>query len=216
MTSPATLDVPFSNDTIRSWYDAVGADIERAERYELRAKASAIRLLGVTPGARVLNIGVGAGHEQRRLQDCAGTDGLAVGLDVSSGMLDYARRGVASPFCRADIRALPFRDHSFDFIFSAYVLDLLPTNDLLTAMSELRRALRPGGRVGLVSLTEGVDVWSRAFVAVWKWRYRHFPASLGGCRPLRLRSLAKRAGFATLDHRVVVQRGFPSEIIVAE
>lgn len=216
MTSPATLNVPLSSETVRRWYDAVGSGIERAERYESRAKALAIRLLAVTPGTRILNVGVGAGHEQRQLQDSTGTHGMTIGLDVSSGMLAYARQRVAAPYCRADIRAMPFQDHSFDFIFSAYVLDLLPNEDLLDTLREMRRALRPGGRVGLVSLTEGVNVWSRAFVAVWKWRYRRFPASLGGCRPLALRGLVARAGFLVLHHSVGVQRGFPSEIVVAE
>ncbi|MEO7362339.1 MAG: class I SAM-dependent methyltransferase [Gemmatimonadaceae bacterium] len=216
MTSPATLSVPLSNDVVRSWYDAVGSGIERAERHEGRAKAIAMSLLKVVPGAHGLNVGVGAGHEQRRLQDAAGSDALVVGVDVSSGMLNYARQRMSSTFCKADIRALPFRGASFDFVFSAYVLDLLPTDQLLDAVIELRRALRPGGRMVLVSLTEGVDVWSRTFIAVWKWRYRLSPALLGGCRPLRLRGIAERAGFTVVDDRVVVQRGFPSEIIVAE
>jgi len=138
MTSPATLNVPLSSEAVRRWYDSVGSGIERAERYESRAKAAAIRLLVVTPGARVLNVGVGAGQKQRRLQDCAGAHGVTIGLDVSPGMLAYARQRVAAAFCRADIRALPFPDCSFDFIFSACVLDLLPTEDLLATLGELR------------------------------------------------------------------------------
>jgi hypothetical protein len=66
----------------------------------------------------------------------------------------------------------------------------------------------------LVSLTEGADRPSRLFVAGWKLAYRLDPRRLGGCRPLQLAGLLEAGGFAVERH-IVVQRGFPSEVLVA-
>jgi hypothetical protein len=79
MTWSCTLNVPLSSEAVRRSYDVVGGDLARPERHESRAKASAIRMLEVTPWARILNVGVGAGHEQRRLQDCAGASEITIG-----------------------------------------------------------------------------------------------------------------------------------------
>lgn len=73
--------------------------------------------------------------------------------------------------------------------------------------------LRPGGRLVLVSLTEGVDLPSQLFVAGWKLAYRLDPRRLGGCRPLQLAGMLGAAGFA-VERRMVVQGGFPSEVLV--
>jgi hypothetical protein len=93
------------------------------------------------------------------------------------------------------------------------MLDLLPLAEIPLVLSEFRRVLRPGGRLVLVSLTEGADLPSRLFVAGWKLVYRLDPRRLGGCRPLQLAGLLRGAGFA-VERRVVVQRGFPSELLV--
>ena len=83
-------------------------------------------------------------------------------------------------------------------------------------LSDFRRMLVPGGRLVLVTLTEGVNRPSRVLIALWKQIYAISPAGCGGCRPLRLTGLVRRAGLRMARREVVVQWGVPSEIIVAE
>jgi ubiquinone/menaquinone biosynthesis C-methylase UbiE len=202
-----------SRATARRVYNRLGAALDRAERFEGRAKALALALLAAGPGRRVLHVGVGTGAEHAALQAAAAPGGLLVGCDLSRGMLLLTRRRADTPLCEADAVRLPFRAGGFDRLFSAYMLDLLPLAEIPAALAEFRRVLRPGGRLVLVSLTEGADLPSRLFVAGWKQVYRLDPRRLGGCRPLQLAGLLGRAGFA-VERRVVVQRGFPSEVLV--
>jgi ubiquinone/menaquinone biosynthesis C-methylase UbiE len=199
----------------RRLYDTIGTRLDRAARYESRARARALAVLAPVSGQRVLQVGVGTGGAQLALDRAVAPGGLAVGVDLSRVMLDLTRRRVAAPSCQGDAIALPFAAHSFDRIFSAYLLDLVPADDLAHALAEFARVLRPTGQLALVSLTEGVDSASRLFVAIWKLRFLLAPRSLGGCRPLRLEHLVMRAGFVIARREVIVQRGFPSEIVVA-
>lgn len=197
----------------RQIYDRLGAGLDRAARFESRAKALALALVAVAPGQSVLHVGVGTGAEHAALQRAAGPRGLVVGYDLSRGMLQLTRQRAETPLCEGDAARLPFRAAQFDRLFSAYTLDLIPLAEIPRVLGEFRRVLRPGGLLGLVSLTEGVGLPSRLFVAGWRLAYRLDPARLGGCRPLQLAAMLGAAGFAA-ERRVVVQRGFPSEVLV--
>lgn len=197
----------------RQIYDRLGAGLDRAARFESRAKALALALVAVAPGQSVLHVGVGTGAEHAALLRAAGPRGLVVGYDLSRGMLQLTRQRAETPLCEGDAARLPFGAAQFDRLFSAYTLDLIPLAEIPLVLSEFRRVLRPGGLLGLVSLTEGVSLPSRLFVAGWKLAYRLDPPRLGGCRPLQLAGMLAAAGFA-VERRVVVQRGFPSEVLV--
>lgn len=197
----------------RRIYDRLGSGLDRAERFEAEAKARALSLLAVAPGQRVLQVSVGTGAEHAALKAAVGPAGLAVGADLSRGMLRLTRQRADTPLCEGDALRLPFATASFDRLFSAYLLDLLPAAELPAVLAEFRRVLRPGGRLVLVSLTEGVDPASALFVAGWKLLFRVAPRRLGGCRPLELTPLLEGVGL-TVERHVVVQRGFPSEVLV--
>lgn len=202
-----------TRDEARRVYDGLGAGLARAERFEGRAKALGLALLGAAPGQRIIHVGLGIGVEHAALKARAGPGGLVVGCDLARGMLELTRARAPTPLIQADALRLPLRHGQFDRLFSAYMLDLIPLAEIPTVLAEFRRVLRPGGHLVLVSLTEGVTLASRLFVAGWKLGYRLDPARFGGCRPLQLAALLRDQGFGVERH-VVVQRGFPSEILV--
>lgn len=204
-----------SRAAARRVYNRLGRRIERAARFESRAKAVALARLDLAPGQQVLQIGVGAGAEHQIIADAVAPGGAAVGLDLSRGMLALTRRRVATPLVEGDAIRLPFAAGRFDRLVCAYVLDLLPAADLPATLAECVRVVRPGGRLALVSLTAGVDAASRLFVASWMLGVRIDPERFGGCRPLQLGRLLADAGVHA-ERRVVVQRGFPSEVLVIE
>jgi len=205
------FDRTISRAQARQAYDTLGAGLDRAARFEARAGAHALATLDLQPGQRALQIGVGTGTAHLAVAP----GGHAFGLDLSRVMLRLTRGRCAAPLCAGDATALPFAARSFDRLYCAYLLDLLPADDLPRALAEFARVLRPTGRLALISLTEGVDLPSRLFVAAWKLRFRLAPQSLGGCRPLQLRPLVERAGFIVERREIIIQRGFPSEIAVA-
>ena len=100
--------------------------------------------------------------DDRVLDVCCGTGDLAiaarkrgasvVGLDFSEQMLERARakRGDVE-WVRGDLLALPFEDGSFDAVTVGF--GVRNVEDLPAALAEMRRVLRPGGRVGILEIT---------------------------------------------------------------
>lgn len=182
---------------------------------ESRARNRALDLLAPVSGQRILNAGVGTGQTQAHLQAVVAPTGTVVGLDLSPVMLHHTCVRIHTPLCEADVRHLPFVSASFDGVFSSFVLDLLPFDDLAELLQDFQRVLKPDGRIVLVSLTEGINASSRLFMALWKLVYRVSPIACGGCRPLQLAALVSQAGFCQIVREVVVQLGMPSEIVAA-
>jgi arsenite methyltransferase len=104
------------------------------------------------PGERLLDVATGAGTTAilaAREYGCA-----AVGIDVGDQAIAGARsaatdadRGALVSFEVADAGSLPFADASFDVVVCECALCTFP--DKLTALSEMRRVLAPGGRLAL-------------------------------------------------------------------
>jgi SAM-dependent methyltransferase len=115
----------------------------------LRRRKLVYEALGAQPGDRVLDVGSGPGFYSRELLDQVGSGGSVTGVDQSPQMLAVAKRrceGVGNVrFEEGDATALPVESESFDRALSVQVLEYV--KDIPTALSEMHRALRPGGRV---------------------------------------------------------------------
>jgi SAM-dependent methyltransferase len=99
---------------------------------------------------RVLEVGCGPGELSARIRDELGAEVVAV--DLSPRMVELARgRGVDARV--GDVQALAFADAAFDCAVAAWMLYHVP--DLDRALAELRRVLRPGGR--LVAVTNAAE-----------------------------------------------------------
>jgi SAM-dependent methyltransferase len=113
----------------------------------------ALRLLDLQPGRRVLDVACGPGNFTRRFARAVAPGGLAVGLDGSRTMLERAAKirpaHPAPVYVRADATRLPFRDETFDAVccFAALHMFEEPWN----ALADMRRVLRPGGRIALLT-----------------------------------------------------------------
>jgi demethylmenaquinone methyltransferase/2-methoxy-6-polyprenyl-1,4-benzoquinol methylase len=204
-----------SPEATRRFYDRLGARHDWTGHYEGRAKTVALTRLDLGPGQQLLNLGVGTGKEHAQLQAIIAPNGIAFGLDLSPVMLKLTQSRTVAPLSAADACRLPFASASFNRLFSTYVLDLIPAPALPGLLAECRRVLKPGGRMVLVSLTEGVNLSSRMVVGLWKLAYAVNPVACGGCRPVQLAGLVQAAGFCRVEREVVAQLAVPSEIIVA-
>jgi SAM-dependent methyltransferase len=105
----------------------------------------------IPAGARVLDCACGIGTQAiglaMRGYDVVGADLSPVA--VARAGVEASSRGVVLPSLAADMRALPFADSSFDVVLAAdnALPHLLTSDDVLTALREMRRVLRPGGRL---------------------------------------------------------------------
>lgn len=114
------------------------------------------RRLELSGGETVLDLACGQGTHTRRLAAAAGPSGLVVGADLSAPMLRRAARAVTADntvFVRADAMDLPLRDGTVDALCCSLCLHLVP--DLDTALAQIARVLRPGGRLALAVPSHG-------------------------------------------------------------
>lgn len=128
----------------------------------------------VEPGAVVLDLGCGAGTDLLIAAQMTGPTGRAIGVDMTSAMLDRARESASAmgldnvELHEALIEALPIRDASVDAVISNGVIDLVPDKDAV--LDEIDRVLRPGGRLQLADVVihhevsedarKRIDLWT--------------------------------------------------------
>jgi ubiquinone/menaquinone biosynthesis C-methylase UbiE len=124
-----------------------------------------IQFVDVTPGARVLDIGTGTGVAAQAAAEVAGADGIVVGIDPSLAMLRRAvEAGDGARYAAATAIDLPFRDATFGFVLASFVLSHFARYE--TALFDMLRVLRSGGRMGVSTWGPGDDEFSRAWTEV--------------------------------------------------
>jgi ubiquinone/menaquinone biosynthesis C-methylase UbiE len=114
----------------------------------------------------------------------------------------------------ADARRLPYSGGHFDLVASGYFLHLLGREDAAAALEEVRRVLRPGGRLVVVVHSAPATRLGRLYLAGWRALERVLP--LVGAGPLEdARPLLVRAGFAIQSERRT-GLGYGSQVLLAE
>ena len=158
--------------------DAAGRRRSAAQvRYALEPYIPAFAEFPAWRGRRVLEVGVGAGADfsqfVRHGAKAAGIDLTAAGVALARDRLrDAGFSGHRGGLARGDAEDLPFRDGSFDLVYSWGVLHVTP--DTARALREAWRVLRPGGRLKVMLYHVGswtvLLLWARhALLAGRPW-----------------------------------------------
>jgi ubiquinone/menaquinone biosynthesis C-methylase UbiE len=203
-------------DSSRNFYNWIGERYDWFSRFEAHAKICALQYLDLKPRDSLLSIGIGTGKDIAMLVNSQEPEGFYVGIDNSERMLQVSRQHELFSLVLGDALHLPFCSHSFDRIYCANILDLLPIEQIPGLMMQIYSLLRSKGKMVFLSLTEGVSLSSRLLVNLWKQTYKMNPRICGGCLPIDLHSLAEQAGLPILHHEIIVQLAVPSEILVIQ
>ncbi len=187
--------------------------------WEKKAIYSALNMLNVSPGEKVLEIGFGPGNALVKLAGSVGGSGKVYGIDLSEGMLEEANNRLTKQelngrveLINGDAASLPYSDNSFDCIVSSFFLELIDSPEIPVVLNECKRTLKKGGRLCITSLSaEGKDTFMRD---LYNWGHLKFP-SLLDCRPIYTERELIECGFIIQNSTLTKLAGIPVEIILA-
>jgi SAM-dependent methyltransferase len=141
--------------------DLSPADLAPVDEFHVRGREATEELAllaGVAPGARILDVGSGLGGPARHLAAEFGVE--VVGVDLTQEYCDVAallteRVGLTDrvTFLQGDALDLPFADGTFDLVWTQHAAMNIP--DRARLYRELRRVLRPTGRLAIYDVTAG-------------------------------------------------------------
>jgi ubiquinone/menaquinone biosynthesis C-methylase UbiE len=154
-----------------AFYDLFAWVITRGKERVFRVRT--IEQAGIQPGESVLDVGCGTGTLAIAAKQRVGDSGKTCGIDASPEMIARARKKARRArlevdFRNAAIEALPFADGTFDTVLSTIMLHHLPDDVRRRGIREMRRVLKPGGRLFVVDF--GGETQDRH---AWPHRHRH-------------------------------------------
>lgn len=169
-------------------------------------RQNVLRLAGVRPGEAILDVGCGTGTLAIAARSIVGPAGQVAGIDASPEMISRSRRKATKAALEIDFRlasadSLPFADATLDAVLTTTVLHCLPRQALGQCFAEMRRVLKPSGR--LLAVDFGPPDNSRRSLVAHMRQHRNFdihsvtPAvEQAGFREIRTGSL----GFSDLHY----------------
>jgi ubiquinone/menaquinone biosynthesis C-methylase UbiE len=183
---------------------------------ESRPRRRVLELANVRDGEDILEVATGTGAQLVSLAR-RNPSGRTAGVELAAGMLTQTRKrlraaglGSVELVC-GDALRLPFDDNSFDLLVNAYMLDLLVRKDIVRALTEFKRVMRPGGRLVLSNMTKG----ERRRHRVWDALYARGVNLTANCRGVLAAPVLAELGFREIHREYIAQMLFPTEIVSA-
>jgi demethylmenaquinone methyltransferase/2-methoxy-6-polyprenyl-1,4-benzoquinol methylase len=181
-------------------------------------KAFTVTVAGVRAGERVLDVAAGSGDLALEFARKAGAGGEVWLTDINRAMLGRGRdraldRGLALPAVQCDAEALPFPSDYFDCVSVAFGLRNM--TDKAAALAEMRRVLKPAGRLLVLEFSRVWAPLSRIYdwysFSVLPWLGRKVAGDEAAYRYLAesirmhpdqesLKSLLERAGLEKVEY----------------
>ncbi|GAA5164289.1 bifunctional demethylmenaquinone methyltransferase/2-methoxy-6-polyprenyl-1,4-benzoquinol methylase UbiE [Viridibacterium curvum] len=150
--------------SVASKYDVMN-DLMSAGMHRLW-KAFTIQIAGVREGERVLDVAGGTADLSLAFAKQAGSSGQVWLTDINHAMLSVGRdrttdKGFLLPVAQCDAEKLPFPDNHFDLVTVAFGLRNMTHKD--QALAEMRRVLKPGGRLLVLEFSKIWRPLSKAY-----------------------------------------------------
>ncbi len=191
-------------------------------RFEKKLRERGWELLDIREGEAVLEIGFGTGCALVEIAKSVGETGKAYGIDVTPQMVELAKErlekeGLAErvELHEGDAREMPYGSNQFDAVHIAATLELFDTPDIPRVLTEIKRVLKPAGRLGVISMPKEGHEDSRV-LRFYEWLHRTFP-KYASCRPIYVEDSVRDAGFEVKKtEEMMIAKLFPMKIVIAK
>ena len=214
------LPVLRTKEEAKRFYDRISKYYDYLTRaFERKHAEMALEHLSIVEGETVLEIGFGTGHCLKWIAEFIGQTGKVYGIDISSGMIEITKKrlekaGLAKRgdlYC-GDAACLPFDGNTFDAVFMSFTLELFDTPEIPKVLEQIKRVLKPEGRLAVVSISK--ENGESIFLRLYEWTHNKWPKYVD-CRPIYVEQSLIDAGYQIKSKEKVKIFRLPAEIIVA-
>jgi len=200
-------------DRISKLYDLI------AGTFEHKYARIALEYLAIQNGETVLEIGFGSGYCLEQIAQSVDKTGKAYGIDISSGMLKVTKRRLEKARLMdrvelhlGDAANLPYKDNTFDATFMSFTLELFDTPEIPKVLKEVKRVLKPDGRLGVVSMSRSYG--ESIALRIYEWAHKKWENYID-CRPIYVERCLIDTGYKIERKEKVKLFGLPGEVVIA-
>jgi ubiquinone/menaquinone biosynthesis C-methylase UbiE len=196
--------------------------------FEIKPNMEALKLSNIKRHEKILDIGFGTGWVLEKMIELINPTQKIHGIDFAEGMIQSTRDRLKKKqldtrviLVKGNALSIPYKNESFDVVFASFILDLQRIIDIQKLLQELKRVLKPDGRIVIVSMTkEGKDLLkiARCF---YDWFYLFWPTICGyraSSRPIYVNKEVEKVGLYIIKQKLthIIFFHFPIKIVVAK
>jgi ubiquinone/menaquinone biosynthesis C-methylase UbiE len=216
----AILPVLRTKEDAKRFYNRISRAYDLITRlFERKYAEMALNRLSVQEGEIVLEIGFGSGYCLKLIAESVGQTGKAYGIDISMGMLEVTKKKLEKAalmhrvnlYC-GDAASLPYEDNTFDAVFMSFTLELFDTPEIPKVLEEIKRVLKPKGRLAVASMSK--EDGQSILLRFYEWLHKRWPKYID-CRPIYLERSLKDVGYEIIGKEKVKLFSLPGEIAIA-
>ena len=208
------IESTYTDDKTKKYYGWRASNYDALAEWEKPFHAEAVELANAQKGQHVLVVACGTGRGMIELAQAVGSTGRVDALDLSEEMIEQARSKAKEAgltdrihFKQGNAKELPYPDNAFDVVYNGYMLDLIPFDSFDPVLKEMKRVLKPGGKLVLLNMSKP-DEKKTFYEAIYKWT--GIP-----CRPVLMEPYLKKLGFQNVkrSYRAPRPHNFYEQVI---
>lgn len=205
MVSNTINDLTIVRQLIHQGWDEVAAEYTK-DRLGIfsRYASRLLDFLHPSTDSKLLDVGCGSGAVALQAETRVGSNGWVIGTDIAAAMLHQGRTRAmydtsTVTYCQMDAQRLGFANSFFDYVTCAF--SLFQFQNMLQALAEMWRVLKPGGYLGLSNWGVGyfTPIASLQRELFQKFRIKPLLTNPLVFKPTELRKLLTRSGFTEVE-----------------